>query len=279
DGTLLAHATAKRIWLWETRRWVLLGAMPQPDVAHLAFSPDGRILATADGREVCLWNVAERRLWKRIPPTPNRPDPRAVAFMPSGEVLAIADANGVIIYWDWQADLERKGWRAHKPAADYEGTIEEIAFAPLLNQLATAGGDKTIRLWPRPPQYRLLSNHTEAVKSLSFTRDGQQLVSGSMDEKVQVWDVGRERSLGAWYAHPGGCLQVRWAPDGRSFASGGVDGTIKIWNPQPPLTETRPHFLPSNVVDLVLLPAVSALAFTTDDHGWQEWSLRGFDRI
>jgi WD40 repeat protein/serine/threonine protein kinase len=280
DGQILAQSTPNQISLWETARWQRTRTLPQRQVLHLAFSPDGTVLAAANGREVCLWRPAAAVLWKRLSTSAREPEPGKLAFTARGELLAVADANGRVTYWDWHADTERESWRAHRPSADWEesgGNIEDMVFSPTRDLLATAGGDKSIRLWTRPRQYVPLTNHTEAVMSVAFTRDGRRLVSGGMDQTVRLWDVAQHRELGVWHAHADGCLQVRWAPDGRSFASAGMDGTVKIWNPERAPTPPPIKQLPADTVDVIIVPPVVAL--TTADHGWQVWQAGTFDQI
>jgi WD40 repeat protein len=283
DGSRLAHTTARGgIWVWATEHWHCLALLPHPAATHLAFSPDGRLLATANGTDVRLWAMDEWREWKRIPSNRARPEPRLVAFAPDNKTLAIADGTGSIIFWDFRTDTEMKGWRAHRPAPDWEGTVEALAFAPAQPLLASAGGDRTIRLWTAPPNYRWLTNHTEAVMSIAYSRDGRRLVSGSMDQTVRLWDVATQRELASWQGHAGGCLQVQFAPDGLSFASGGVDGELKLWNLQPKRSGSTSQPLPPKTRDAVLHPQrnwLSIATATATNQGYRVWSLPTFQEL
>jgi WD40 repeat protein len=284
DGRWLALSTSKQIWLWETAHWTRVATLPQPQVSHLSFCPDGSVLAAVNGRQVCLWRLAERApkaAWSCLPSNQREPEPRKLAFTAGGEVLAVGDANGRVTYWDWRAAAERETWRAHRPSPDWEewgGKIEDMTFSPTRDLLATAGGDKSIRLWTRPGHYIPLTNHTEAVMSVAFTRDGRQLLSGSLDQTVRVWDVAQHREL-ASYAHASGCLQVRWAPDAKSFVSGGLDGAVKLWNPQRKITQPPVHPLPTNAVDVMIIPDPPVFALTTAEHSWEVYNARTFERI
>jgi WD40 repeat protein len=57
--------------------------------------------------------------------------------------------------------------------------------------LASASGDKTIKLWDPASghELRALTGHTDAVNSVAFSPDGRMLASASGDKTVKLWDV------------------------------------------------------------------------------------------
>ena len=69
--------------------------------------------------------------------------------------------------------------------------IHSIACAPDGEIIASASGDKTVKLWRVSDGTLLhtLEGHTDSVESVAFTRDGQTLVSGSLDGTVRLWGV------------------------------------------------------------------------------------------
>lgn len=86
---------------------------------------------------------------------------------------------------------------------------------------------------------KCLTGHTDTVWSLDFSKDGTQLVSGSSDHSVRIWDVDRrEEVLTIPRAHKrspaapriGGVLSVGFSPRENRVASFSDDGTVKIWN-------------------------------------------------
>jgi WD40 repeat protein len=274
NGDLLAHTTARRhVWLWNTRTspWQRTGTLNQPNVSELAFAPDSQRLATANGMEVALWDLETGRLVKVLPASRGRPHPRHVAFSADGRILAVGDDNGVVLYWDMASGQELAGWRAHRPPADATGTIAEMAFSTVGQLMATAGSDRSIRLWTAPQKYRPLSNHTDVVTSVAFSPDGRQLASGSLDQTVRLWDVATQAPLAQWHGHGGGCLTVRFAPDGHAIATAGVDGTVRIWDVPPPAQVTAGRPLPPKVRDVMVFgtPAVLAMTIGTQWHVWE----------
>jgi WD40 repeat protein len=264
--------------LWDTRGWRQVGVLNQADVSDLSFAADGKTLATANGIEVTLWNVEARTQIASVPPSQGRSHPRQVAFAPDGHTLAVADANGVLIYWDYENGIEEAGWRAHRPNGD-ERAMEDLSFSPVGRMLATAGDDRSIRLWTAPQRFRPLSNHADVVTCVTFSRDGRTLLSSGMDQTVRWWEVATQRELQTWQAHPGGALRVRFAPDGRSFASSGVDGTIKLWRAQRFADESPVRPLPSKIQDLVVLTEPPLLALSLGGRKWSILRLPGLEEI
>ena len=126
---------------------VAVARRPQRPRRRGAFSPDGRLLASA---------AADRtvRLWNGHRPTPRRPAHRQpadsatrVAFSPDGRMLAAAGADGTVRLWD---DRHRQP----PAAAGGHTAVNGVAFSPDGRMLATAGDDRTVRLWDVAPASR-----------------------------------------------------------------------------------------------------------------------------
>ncbi|BAY20217.1 WD-40 repeat protein (plasmid) [Anabaenopsis circularis NIES-21] len=74
-----------------------------------------------------------------------------------------------------------------------------------------------------------LQGHENFVTSVSFSRDGKTLASGSYDKTIKLWDLetGQFRTL---KGHNAAVTSVSFSPNGKTLASGSDDGTIKLWN-------------------------------------------------
>ena len=109
--------------------------------AAAAFSPDGRILATAVDGSIGLWNTATRRQIG-TPMTAGLGPVYAVAFSPDGRTLATAGADGTARLWDVATQQE-----IGTPMTAGPDPVYAVAFSPDGRTLATAGGDGTARSW------------------------------------------------------------------------------------------------------------------------------------
>ncbi|WP_439674131.1 WD40 repeat domain-containing serine/threonine protein kinase [Embleya sp. MST-111070] len=184
SGAFLAGADGYGVRLWDTAGYADAGMMYGHDAYDnslytLAFSPDGRLLATGGAAEaVRIWNFASRT----IAATLTGHDTTAVsevAFSPDGRILATA-AHAVTL-WD-VATRSPLGVLKHKYA-------ESLAFSPNGRTLATAGNDNDIRLWDvaRRTRVATLTGHTDRVKSIAFSPDGTTLASGGDDRTIRIW--------------------------------------------------------------------------------------------
>ncbi len=76
--------------------------------------------------------------------------------------------------------------------------------------------------------------HWHEATTVSFSKDGKLLASGSMDGTACVWDAVTGKLRWAREADTGGeCVTtVAFAPDGKTLATGGPDKTVKLWEPE-----------------------------------------------
>jgi WD40 repeat protein len=201
DGKMLAAGSTdnsdnhrdKSIRLWETatgkllRRIVFpLPARPTGGIVCLAFSPDGRFLASGcAGGDVHIWSAANGELYCRLPD--HEFWVSSLCFSPDRQTLATTGperAKKVIRLWEVRSGKER-GQLAVPTDRDVS-----LTFSPY-GRLASAGGDKTIRIWDLDSGEELgcFRGHQSTAGPLAFSSDGQRLISGSRDTTILVWDM------------------------------------------------------------------------------------------
>ena len=75
-----------------------------------------------------------------------------------------------------------------------------------------------------------LKGHTSSVNSVAFSRDGMQIVSGSDDNSVRVWDALTGVELKELKGHMGLVNSVAFSGDGTWIVSGSDDKSVRVWD-------------------------------------------------
>ncbi len=240
----------------------------RPDVFAMAFSPDGKRLATAGsvaavggphglpGGIVIVWDAETGKIVHQSAKLSTAAS--SVAWSADGRRFAVGTNGaggelpeaGEVQVWDAETGKVLHSFKV-QPEVDYGewASAGDVAFGPEGKRIAapvTAGSrgapaglliDDTgasVRVWDlgTGKSTQPVKGLKSSVERVVFSPDGKQLATAGRDKAVRVWDVETGKEL-ATLQSPDQVGAVVFSPDGKSLAAGSKDGSVRIWSVPP----------------------------------------------
>ena len=229
---------------------------PEQDSSQrsVEWDPSGaRLLSCSKDQSVVVWDVvASATKAFRL----GKARTNAVAWSPDGRRFAAGCDDGIVRVCDATSGqvlmslaghgVERDEWGVLEDY-DRSGSVIAVAWSPDGTKIASGSWDRTGRIWNASTGRCLqtLSGHgatlndkdsmgrtsrlnAGAVKAIAWSPNSEQVLTGSADRTVRVWEALTGYCLHTLEGHRGEVLAVEWCPDGVKIVSAG--DTIRVWD-------------------------------------------------
>ena len=277
DGSRLAAACEDgtvRLWNpanYRSRETILLhdGA-----VQNIAFSRDGKWIASVQDSNAFIWDLAEN---KRIgAPLTHLERINSVQFKSDGSSILTGSADGTASIWDAGTGQQKLMLPPpHLRAAPSETRRRDIftaSFSPNEQLIVTASRANSAIVWRADNGDRVAEFlHDHWVTHAEFSPDGKTVLTASIDRSARIWDVQTGEQVGAPLTHDSDINTAHFSRDGRLVITTSMDWTARVWDAANgrPVSDMMRHLGPVRVA--AFSPDGSRVATGADDGTVRLW--------
>jgi WD40 repeat protein len=195
----------------------------------VAFSPDGKLLATAGHDNlVTLWDLPKGKVKRSL--TGHSSWIQAIAWSPDGKTLASGGGDNALRLWDVATGQLKQTCRD-------KNAVLAVAFSPDSKVIASAHSLGDVKLWdaedggPRATIEKASDFVALSHIALAFSPDSKTLATGAKDKTIKLIDVQTGAVRASLAGHGKAVCGVVFSPDGKTLASVAFDDLqLKLWD-------------------------------------------------
>ncbi|KAJ7610229.1 quinon protein alcohol dehydrogenase-like superfamily [Roridomyces roridus] len=237
DGARIVSGSHGQIHIWDANNGALVENLHGHSdwVTALGFSHDGSLLASASDKTIQLWKAHGGTKIRKL--RGHTDSITSLAFSPDSKQVVSGSDDQMVYIWD-----SASGGQLHKFRGHLNG-VYSVVFSPVdHSQVFSGSADGMIRIWAVPPErtqpaslWSRWSNkrrdHTGRVLSLAFCAAGPNIVSGSDDGTMCIWDTSTGDVLQTIQAHSDWIWAVAFSHNsGRYIVSASRDTMLHVWD-------------------------------------------------
>ncbi|ONI83004.1 hypothetical protein ALI144C_18330 [Actinosynnema sp. ALI-1.44] len=218
DGSSFTAFTEKGVTVWDTAKLTETARFPAPASLAMAQSPDGKLIATTNEKNVEVRRTSDGVLVATL--TGNTDDVTGLAFNRASTALATVSQDRHLLLWDtskWTRSLDKE---------TSEPGLNAVTFDPAGTAVLAGGVGTTLRAWDIASGQEMLGLGTGSVTTfgLAMSGDGHTFLSADSAGQITVWAFQRT-ALG-----PRDSPMVAVASHGKLFVTAAADGAIRLWD-------------------------------------------------
>lgn len=207
-------------------------------VSDVAFSPDGKSIASVCENELHVWNAVTGKATSQITRKDNPEKPfKALAWSPDGQSVAAGGDDQVVRVYHLEAE---KPTFVSSPQA---GRIEGLAFAPNGKLIASVNNVGQLTVYcpgaANPISLGTPVSNTGEAYDVAFTADSSGLLTAGKDARAKLTagpksdgqnDGNTAQTLREYLGHTEAVRSLDVSPDGKTMVTGSADRTVRVWD-------------------------------------------------
>ena len=204
-------------------------------VQELSFSPDGRLLATANNLgDVAFFDPDSGEMVREC--KGHTQQVRAMAFTPDGTKLVTGDYGGKVLVWDVATGKQIWSLDGHK------NYVYAVACSPDGKLIASSDWNELLILWDAETgeqvhsiEYQKRKSEVKTdrrYKSMTFSPDSRHLVAGTQTSEIYYFDCETGLEVDRFFCNTRSIDAITFSPDGSRLVIGSNDFTVRIRDPK-----------------------------------------------